>query len=249
MKKNELVITWCYKDILNLHGDRGNLMALKKVGELLGLKVTIKKIDHYQDPIDFKHTDILFFNPGELRVVPSIIEALTKQKEALDNYIKSNKFLIVIGSTGAVFSKKLIRNDQIISGLGYLDMECHERETIYGDDLLFSIKNMEINGSQIQMMDTIVNKDIRLGTITYGHGNCGKQDEGAKYKNLIFTNCLGPVFVKNPWYAEKIIKEAMKIKGVNIKTKIQKQQYEIEMNSLKCIKEFIHKKIEKKKEK
>ena len=35
MKKEELNITWLYPDVLNLHGDRGNVMALKKVGEML----------------------------------------------------------------------------------------------------------------------------------------------------------------------------------------------------------------------
>ena len=30
--------------------------------------------------------------------------------------------------------------------------------------------------------------------------------EGARYKNLIYTNCLGPVFMKNPWWTEDIIR-------------------------------------------
>ena len=31
--------------------------------------------------------------------------------------------------------------------------------------------------------------------------------EGARCGNLIFTNCLGPVFVKNPWWTEDILRD------------------------------------------
>ena len=53
MKKEELNITWLYPDVLNLHGDRGNVMALKKVGEMLNLEVNIKRVDSYSQKIDF----------------------------------------------------------------------------------------------------------------------------------------------------------------------------------------------------
>ena len=75
-------------------------------------------------------------------------------------------------------------------------------------------------------------------------GNRGfkEGDEGAKYKNVIFTNALGPVFVKNPWYTEHIIKEAMLQKGITIETRIDEKEFEIELESAKCIKQFIDKK-------
>ena len=34
---NTLNITWLYPDLLNLHGDRGNLMAFERVGKAMGL--------------------------------------------------------------------------------------------------------------------------------------------------------------------------------------------------------------------
>ena len=33
---NKLNITWCWPDILNLHGDRGNVMALVRIAEKMG---------------------------------------------------------------------------------------------------------------------------------------------------------------------------------------------------------------------
>ena len=49
---------------------------------------------------------------------------------------------------------------------------------------------------------------------------------------------FGPVFVKNPWYAEKLIKEAMKNKNVNIESKIDENEFDIERKSFKSIKKY-----------
>ena len=249
MKNNELKIAWCYPDMLNLHGDRGNIMALKKVGELLGLKVTIDKIETYDQKIDFENTDIMLFNPGEVKVVDTIVKALKKQNKELTKYIEDDKVIIVIGTTGAVFAKETKRFDgQVIEGLGILDMKCTERELVYGDDIVYKLVDddkMEINGSQIQIIDTELNADIALGNIQYGHGNNNDKKEGAKYKNVIFTNALGPVLVKNPWFAEKIIRKAAEIKGIEINKEISESEYDIEYKSLECIKKYIEKKTSK----
>lgn len=250
MKNNELKIAWCYPDMLNLHGDRGNVMALKRVGELLGLKVTIDRIETYDQRIDFENTDIMFFNPGELKVVEPIVKALKKQNKDLTKYVEDDKVIITIGTTGAVFAKETIRNDStVIEGLGILDMKCTERELVYGDDIVYKLvedNEMEINGSQIQIIDTELNGDIALGNIQYGYGNNNDKKEGAKYKNVIFTNALGPVLVKNPWFAEKIIRKAVEKKNIEINKQIPKNEYEIEYNSLECIKKYIQKKTSKK---
>ena len=248
MENNELNITWCYPDILNLHGDRGNIMALKKVGEMLGLKVNINKVESYKDKIDFKNTDILFFNTGELKVVAKVVDTLKEQNNELTEYVENGNVVVVIGTIGAVFAKETKRaNGEKVEGLGFLDMNCTERELVYGDDIVFRLtedENTEINGSQIQIIDTELNSDIALGQVIYGHGNNGKDEkkEGAKYKNLIFTNTLGPVLVKNPWYAEKIIRTAMSKKGIEIEKQIPEDEYEIERKSMECIKRYIEKK-------
>ena len=250
MADNELNISWCYPDILNLHGDRGNIMALKRVGETLGLTVNIKKIETYNDRIDFENTDILFFNTGELKVVKNIIQALNKQREELIEYIEKEKVAIAIGTTGAVFAKHIIRVDnEEIEGLGLLDMDCKERKLVYGDDILYTLNNeeTEINGSQIQIIDTYLNSDNALGHIKYGHGNNGdeQKQEGARYKNLVFTNALGPVFVKNPWFAEQLIKVAMKNKNIEVEKENSEDEYDVEKKSMDCIKEYINKKNSK----
>lgn len=243
---NELNILWMYPDILNLHGDRGNIMAFEKVGNLLDVKVNVNKVESYNDEIDFENNDILFFNVGEIKVMPTIIENFKKYKDNIEKFIEDNKTIILIGASGAIMAKKIIRKDSEFEGLGFLDMDLIERKNIYGDDILFTLNenNMEIIGCQIKMLDTVLHSDISLGTLKYGSGNNGfdKKTEGAKYKNVIYTNALGPVFVKNPWYTELVIKNVLKNKNVEIEKNLKDEDMDIEINSLEAIKRFINEK-------
>ena len=159
---NELNVTWMLPSILNLHGDRGNILAFERVGKLLGIKVNVSKIEDYSEKIDFNNTDILFFNPGEIKVMKHIVEYLKNQKEELDNYINSNKFVILIAGSGMIMDK---------NGLGYLDMECIEREEVYGDDIYFKIDDLDIIGCQIQLVDTKLNsKTCALRKVSLWNG-------------------------------------------------------------------------------
>lgn len=240
-----LNVVWAYPDILNLHGDRGNLFAIKRIAKLLDIETKITKIESPKEKIDFKNTDIILFNVGEVKVMPAVISALQSQEDDLKEYIEQGKIILLIGTTGCVMAKETIRKDGTkFNGLGILDMICKEREDVYGNDLHFSIeedKNMEIMANQIQLIDTKLNSDIALGKVIYGMGNndVGNTTEGAKYKNVIFTNALGPVLIKNPWYTEKLIKLAIENKGETINKTIAKEEFEIEIKSMEAIKKFI----------
>lgn len=242
----ELNISWCYPDILNLHGDRGNIMALVRVAELMGLTANVTRISNYSDKIDFKGSDLLLFNVGELKSTEHLVKALSECRAELDAYIDAGGVIVVIGTTGCAFAKKLVRLDgSTVQGLGIFDMECTERDSVYGDDLIFRLKDedMDINGSQIDLMDVTLGSDIALGTTIYGRGNghgepTGGAPEGARYKNVVFTNCLGPVFVKNPWFAESLIKTAMSAKGEPVTGSVDKKEYALELASMECIKKY-----------
>ena len=149
-----------------------------------------------------------------------------------------------------VLIKSTTRCDgSVVEGLGLLDATAVERKEIYGDDLQFSLcedSGFEIMAVQIHLVDFFLNDpSIALGKLIYGKGNNDKDStEGAKYKNVIFTNALGPVFVKNPWYTEKIINEALKAKGLEPASPIEESFFEIERNSFKTVRRFIDQKTE-----
>ncbi len=238
---NIINVGWMYPDVLNLHGERGNAKAFELIAKKMGIKLNIDRIDDIDEMVDFDKYDILLFNAGELKNIKVISEKLEKQKKELNKYIKANKIIFATGTTGALFARNIERLDESsFNGLNILDMDVKERNIVIGDDLYYSFNKMDIMGSQIQMIDIVLNSVKPFGNIKYGYGNNGSNNEGARYKNVIFTNSLGPVLVKNPWLCEYIIKLALKNKDIKIRPK--KVNYDLEINSLESTKEFIEKK-------
>ena len=247
MSDKTLNISWVYPDLLNLHGDRGNVMALEKVAKMMGIEVKVTRVDTFSQDIDFEKSDIIFLNAGEVKTVEPIVNNLRKFGDKIFDYADKNKIIIAVGSTGAVLAKQLKRCDSsIVEGLGLLDMNCVERQEIYGDDLYFTLEDKtEIVAVQIHIVDFFLdNEDDKLGTVVYGKGNNDNDNtEGAKKNNVYFTNALGPVFVKNPWFTQDIIIEAMKNKSVEIDKTDLSGQFDIELKSAQYIKRFINNKM------
>ena len=218
---DKLRLGWMYPDLLNLHGERGSVEALKRAGENLGVQVEIVKIKDSQDKIPFDSLDCMIFLPGEIKTLFLLKPYLEAQKEKLASYLDAGKYLIALGTSGLLFGETVERESgEILEGLGFLNMKARERKYVWGDDLHFRLLDtkQEIFGSQIQMADVVT--DMPLGQILYGHGNNkGGFFEGARYKNLIYTNCLGPVFVKNPWWAEDILKDICLNKFLGLRQK------------------------------
>lgn len=210
---NKITVGWMYPNLLNLHGERGSVQALVQIGKKMGVEVEVLRIEDFADPIPFEKLDFLMFLPGEMVVFPHLISAL--KDSGLEEYLNHGGHLLAIGTSGLLYGKSILREDgSTIDGLGYLDMTAKERKYVWGDDLHLRINGteQELIGSQIQMAD--VEAKEPLATTLYGMGNNNTGAEGARYKNLIYTNCLGPLFVKNPWFAETIINGILAQKGL-----------------------------------
>ncbi len=205
---HKITVGWMYPNLLNLHGERGSIQALAQIGKEMGIEIDIQRIEDFDTPVDFNAYDLLVFLPGEISTLHRLIIPLQAQK--LPEYIENGGFVLAIGTSGLMFGKSILREDNtVISCLGCLDMTATERQYVWGDDLHIRINStkQELVGSQIQMAD--VETTTPLASVLYGMGNNNSGNEGATYKNLIYTNCLGPLFVKNPWFAQDILKNIL----------------------------------------
>ena len=207
-------IAWMYPDILNLHGDRGNLMALQRVAKLMGVEAEITRIENYEQAIDYEAMDLLFFTSGEVKSVAPIVKRLEKDADALKKYVEAGKMIVAIGTSGAIFANHLMRRDgSSVEGLRYLDMDVVDgmplTATICRSNSITS-STMKSSAVRFRWWNSIW-RAVPVGTTVYGRGNRleGKA-EGAIYKNVMMTNLLGPALVKNPWFAEALLREILK---------------------------------------
>jgi len=246
MEALKIKAAFLYPDIFCLNGDRGNVMALMNTAERLGLHIEVDRINLPDEKIDFAAYDIVYVPSGELKYVILVSQAIKEQCENIQEAIAGGTVFLLTGTGIALFARKIIRHDgAIYRGLGIANFDCKERTTVYGDDLVFSArvfgKEMEITGCQIAMIDTLLDKETTpLGKVLYGYGNCGKSDEGLWMQNVILTNALGPVLIKNPWLTTAMIEGVLANK--NIAIELPKISWDIEESSAKKIKEFIEKK-------
>ncbi len=214
-------ITWLYPDIFNLHGDRGNIMTLMRVAGMLGVKLNITKAENFTDAPDFETSDIIYVPPGETVTAMRAAAAVRDQKEAYEAYLSAGKYLFVIGTSLALYAKQTQRYDgTAFEGLGLVDVTMQELRTAYTNDAVVNAhvfgRDMQLVGGQIQMLKAHVNEGETLGENVYGYGNDRGAREGVHVGGFIQTNLLGPVFLKNPWFAEALLRDVAAKKGIEI---------------------------------
>ncbi|MCL2492961.1 MAG: hypothetical protein FWF33_02830 [Clostridiales bacterium] len=232
-----LRILWMFPDILNLHGGRGDVMALLRICEQVGVEAELRRVDRLTDDIDFAWANLVVFGPGELAVFPAVRGSVLRFGDEINNYVNDKKAIFAVGTTGALLATETERTDgSRVQGLGLIDMTCRECTAPFGDDLIFRVPGLEeeICGIQIRMLDFfLAEKTSALGEASYGVGNTRIPPvvsearpgfsaservtkienpvlfEGAVEKGVVFTNALGPVLVKNPWFALWLIRRAL----------------------------------------
>ena len=234
-------ILWLWPDILNLHGDRGNVMALARICALYGTEADIVRVNRLGDDFDIGGADMAVLGSGELAALPGVTAALSKRLAELKAWTESGGVLLATGTTGAALGTSTARTDgSRLQGLGLLDMECCERKTVLGDDLIFRAGGHTVYGIQIQMMDiSLAAGQAPFGETVYGRGNDGKGGEGATKNGIIFTNALGPLLVKNPWLTIDLINRSL-ARGAppHPPLRFDPALFETELASAKAIEKF-----------
>lgn len=223
---NDFNIAWLFPNTLFLHGDRGNVLALKRFSKLMDLNPVVQKIDFDTKEFDPAKFDIIFAGPGEISSFPELKKWFDCRSSAISEFVSNGRPLLVTGTSICLFGDKYIRADGTKEqGLGITSTNFSENDYVYGDDIWFECeyngKKFEIIGNQIQMGNVELAGGKPFGEIIYGYGNNGKdKNEGVIKENSIFTNTLGPILTCNPWLTIEMIKVACKYRDIEISTDI-----------------------------
>ncbi len=213
-----LHILWMYPDALNVFGGRGDLMALMRISCIMGMPVEMRRLDSLADDIPFDWADIIYFASGDLTCMADILKVQKTRIAEYKSYAESGKMIVAVSSSGAVLAEETILSDgSSVQGLGLLGMKMTEREKVHGDDLWFTTREgIEVTGNQIQLLDVELQEGQEpWGKVIYGRGNNDDGYEGAETGNVIYTACVGPALVRNPWLAADLLRRAAGTAGVS----------------------------------
>lgn len=215
MKK--ITICHLYPDVLNLYGDRGNIIALKKRLEWRGIECEIKEAN-IGDSIDVDSTDIFFIGGGQDFEQEVLLKDLSSGKgEQITQAVESGKVFLAICAGYQILGKYYkTHTGEICEFIGALDVftEGQKQRMIgnYTYECELDGQKTKIIGFENHSGKTYLGQNVKpFGKVLYGNGNNGEDHtEGARYKNVYATYAHGPVLPKNPKRSDELIKIALK---------------------------------------
>ncbi|MDA8229013.1 MAG: glutamine amidotransferase [Desulfitobacterium hafniense] len=224
-----LNICHLYPDLLDLYGDRGNIIALGARCKWRGIEPVIRKAS-LGEKLDFNEIDILFIGGGSDREQGLLFDDLMRHKEELSLAINNGLVVLAIcGGYQLLGRYYQTASGEKIPGLGILDLWTEAGPTrLIGNIILRLNHNLEqLQSHQEINLNTIVGFEnhsgktflgaglIPLGSVVAGYGNNGVDEgEGVHYKNVIGTYLHGPLLPKNPHLADLLIQLALKRRGI-----------------------------------
>lgn len=232
MEENKMKISigHLYPKLLNLYGDIGNIITLKKRCEWRGIDVEYNEIN-VGDPVG--EYDLYFIGGGQDKQQEEVAQELYKNKDYFINLRdKGTVFLGICGGYQLFGHYYQPHDKDKLLGISLLDAY-----TVAGNKRF--IGNVTVK-TDLVSPDTLVGFENHsgltylqgetkpLGIVSVGYGNNGQdKSEGARYKNVFGTYLHGSFLPKNVHFADFLIELALE-KRYGEKIKLSKLDDTIE---------------------
>ncbi|MDD3647645.1 MAG: glutamine amidotransferase [Candidatus Dojkabacteria bacterium] len=240
--KYRLTIAHLYPELLNLYGDKGNIIALQHRCSWRGVQVDLKEVK-LGDDIPSK-IDIFFIGGGQDQDEYRVYKALLKQKKVIKKAVDEDRVILAVCAGFQLLGNKFLSGSgEEIPGLGVIDaetiapgdtvnMRCLGNIATRINEEAIDIGGMPLDtlvGFENHIGQTYLGKDVKpLGFVLKGKGNNAKEGvEGAVYKNVLCSYMHGSLLPKNPHLADFIIIKALRNKygnGVRLKKLDDKEE-------------------------
>lgn len=209
----ELNIFYMYYDLLNVYGDRGNILILKKILAECGIRGIVRLIS-VDDSFDEKKCDLLFMGGGQDYEQITVGRDLTnKKKSSLQSYIENGGCGLYICGSFQLLGKKYVAADgRQIDGAGILDIYTEKGSTRFIGNIVAECRALKtkLAGFENHSGRTYINGYSPLGRVLCGSGNNGTDGtEGLIYKNTVCTYMHGCCLSKNPEIAKFLLVNAL----------------------------------------
>lgn len=215
MEPMQLKVCWMYHDIMDLYGDKGNIMVLQKRCLDRGIAITVDTCTIGQE-MDLTQFDLLFLGGGADREQALLIDDLLARRENIQKAMDQNTFILLICGGYQLFGQYYIAADGTrIEGLKFFDYY-----TEAGDNYERCIGNIviecDLDGHKITAVGfenhggQTRNVSSPLGSVQSGFGNnVEDHQEGFYNGSVLATYMHGPLLPKNPEIADFIIYKSL----------------------------------------
>lgn len=209
-------IAHLYPDMLNLYGDRGNIIALTRRLTARGIEVQTDAVTMGKS-FNADDYDILFIGGGQDFEQDVLLDDLKKGKDAeIKRAIHNGKVMLAICGGYQMLGKYYKTYDgKMLEYIGAIDFYTEGKpERMIGNYAYTTKEGIEIVGFENHSGRTYLGSGVEpLGKMIKGFGNNGEDGtEGVRFKNTFGTYSHGPVLPKNPEFADLLISKALENK-------------------------------------
>ena len=212
MSERTLRIAHLYPELLNLYGDGGNILVLRKRLEWRGIGCEVREV-HIDDRPSFSDVDIVFIGGGSDREQRIVCEHLLAERSELAAYVEDGGVLAAVCGGYQLLGHSYLMGDEKVEGLSLVDLYTDRGSPrLIGNIAIESrISAQPIVGYENHGGRTHLGESVEpLGRVVHGHGNDGESGyEGCLYKNIVGTYIHGPLLPKNPGVADYLIGRAL----------------------------------------
>lgn len=215
-----LRIAHLYPEVMNLYGDKGNLIALQRRCGWRGISCTISAVG-LGDPFRPDLFDLVFIGGGQNHEQDLLQSDLKESKASMIRQAveEGMVFLCICGGyqmMGHYFEQQ---NGERIPGIGALDLFTIDHPDRLTGDLICKSDELAEKGLDELLVGfenhsgrTWLGPSVKpLATVIIGQGNNGvDQTEGAIYKNVFCTYAHGSFLPKNPDMTDHLIELAIR---------------------------------------
>ena len=215
----ELKICHMYPDVLNLYGDRGNVMCMTRRLEWRGIDATVTKLP-IGDSRSLAGFDLVFIGGGQDFEQQVLLSDLHRGKDMEIKFAIEDgvTFLTICGGYQMLGSFYETFDGKRCDFIGALDLYTKGSAKRMIGNYKFqcspSAGGSVVVGFENHSGKTWLGSGVEpLGKILSGFGNNGEDGtEGAHYKNVFGTYSHGPLLPKNPELCDLILKTALERK-------------------------------------
>lgn len=216
----KLTIHHLYADMMNLYGDRGNVISIKKRCEWRGISVEVVEVG-LGERVSPTGCDIFLFGGGQDREQALLAEDLSGSKGADLRAIVDDGGVVlgVCGGYQLMGHYYETPEGEKLPGVGIFDLHTEPGKAgqprLIGNVLvrvtLEDGSTKEAAGFENHGGRTYLGDTEPLGEVVVGYGNNGEDGgEGARRLNAYGTYLHGSLLPKNPWLTDRLILNAMR---------------------------------------
>jgi lipid II isoglutaminyl synthase (glutamine-hydrolysing) len=202
-----------YPDYLNIYADRGNIAVLARRARARGHELDVRPIG-IGDPVPVGEIDLFYVGGGQDREQALVARDLVEKADALAEAVDDDAaFLAVCGGYQLLGRSYRDVAGEELPGIGLLPLHtiAGERRMI-GDVLLDCAWAGEtLAGFENHAGRTLLDPGAEpLGRVLSGFGNDGTSGfEGCRHRKVYGTYLHGPLLPRNPWFADRVLADAL----------------------------------------